>query len=480
VRYDDPRWYEQQIRQQGLVPQPQQPPMNDDFDHYPFLPTDQVGGVQQVAAGPQKDPIARVQRILGSIVVGLVLVVLAFLAGWFSHQYFAGGVTQSSQSRQYEQMFDQAWQQVDQNYVDRKSVDYKKMSYAAISAMVQTLNDPGHTRFLTPQDVQTENNELNGPTQFVGIGINIRQDTKTKQIIITSPIPGAPAYKAGVKSGDIITAVNGVSVQGKDVNAVSAMIHGNAGTVVTLTIQRPSQNNKTYVFKITRATINVPNVTMYYIAQDHTAHIQIVQFASGVSDQVRADVIKAKQEGATKIILDLRDNPGGLLDEAINTSSLFLKSGDNVLIEQDSTGQRTPVAAQGNPIDTTIPLVVLVNENSASAAEITAGALQDNHRATIIGVRTFGTGTVLQQFSLSDGSALLLGTQEWLTPDGHFIRTDSNNPNGGIKPDITVKLNANGAELFPDAETVSNLTAQQILNGSDNQLSTALKYLQSK
>ena len=310
MRYDDPRWYEQQIQQQGAVPQqppqgavpqaqqqgvvPQQP-TNDDFDHYPFLPSDQVEDQQAQRAGgsAQKDPIARLQRIIGRVVAVLVLVVLAFLAGWFSHQYFAGGVTQSSQSRAYEQMFDQAWQQVDQNYVDRKSVNYKQMSYAAISAMLQTLDDPGHTRFLSPQDVQSENQELNGPTQFVGIGINIKQDTKTKQIIITSPIPGAPAYKAGIKSGDIITAVNGVSTQGKDVDAVSAMIHGNVGTVVTLTIQRPAEHNKTYIFKITRATINVPHVTMYYIAQDHTAHIQIVQFASGVSDQVKADVIQA-------------------------------------------------------------------------------------------------------------------------------------------------------------------------------------------
>ncbi len=186
-----------------------------------------------------------------------------------------------------------------------------------------------------------------------------------------------------------------------------------------MTIYRPS-TKQTLTFKITREVINVPNVLMHYIAQDHIADIQIVQFSDGVSSQLKTDLQQAKKDGATKIILDLRENPGGYLNEAVDTASEFVKSG-NVLLEQDSSGTKTPVPVTGNTINTSSPIVVLVNHDTASAAEIVSGALQDNHRAVIMGITTFGTGTVLQQFNLSDGSAILIGTQEWLTPAGKSI-----------------------------------------------------------
>ena len=183
--------------------------------------------------------------------------------------------------------------------------------------------------------------------------------------------------------------------------------------------------------------------------------------------------------GATKIILDLRDNPGGYLSEATNMSSLFLPSGKNVLLEQDSTGQRTAVPVNGNPIDTTSPIIILVNKNTASAAEIVTGALKENNRAIVIGETTFGTGTVLQQFPLTDGSALLLGTQEWLTPKGHFIRQVANDPNsGGIKPNIEIHQDPTQI-LTPNQQNQSNMNLQQILASSDAQLVAAIQYLNS-
>lgn len=211
---------------------------------------------------------------------------------------------------------------------------------------------------------------------------------------------------------------------------------------------------------------------MHYIAQDHIADIQILQFSDGVSSQLKDALILAKQDGATKIILDLRDDPGGYLSEAVNTASEFIPNG-NVLLEQGSTGQRTPVPVTGNTVNTTFPIVVLVNNNTASAAEIVSGALQDDHRAIIMGVKTFGTGTVLQEYMLSDGSAILLGTQEWLTPNGHFIR------NLGITPNITVQPGSNNVELTPNEENQGNMTEQQILNSGDTQLNAAIHYLES-
>ncbi len=468
-KYDDPRWYEEQHTDPSL-------PNQELFYHVdpsytPSTPTEQGGFTRNYAQLPQSAPHApRKGRTIGRTILLISLVIIAFVGGWFGNQlYTIGSFTQSSQSSQYEQLFQQAWQIVDQNYVDRKAVNYKQMSYSAIQAMVDSLHDTGHTRFLTPNQVQSENQQLSG--SFTGIGIYLSQDPKTKQLIITAPIPGSPAEKAGLKHGDILVAVNGTSTVGKTIADVSTLIQGKEGTSVAITVQRPS-TQQTLTFNIVRAQISVPNVLMHYIPEDHIADIQIVQFANGVSGQLKDLLLQAKKLGANKILLDLRDNPGGYLSEAVDTASLFIPSG-NVLLEQDSSGKRTPVAVTGNTVDTTSPIVVLINENTASAAEIVSGALKDNHRATLIGVKTFGTGTVLQQFNLSDGSAILLGTQEWLTPDGQFIRQTK------ISPDITVQLPANVTPLTPTDENASNMTEQQVLNSGDTQIIAAIQYLQT-
>jgi carboxyl-terminal processing protease len=469
-RYDDPRWYEEQDH----TTQDTQHPEFEDFNQQPSLHMPAINNPAHTENTPTqalpRPPRLHIRKMAGKALTILALMIVAFIGGWFSHQYFGSTLTESDQSRAYSQLFQQAWNTIDQNYVDRKDINYKQMAYAAINAMVATLHDTGHTRFLTPAEVQSENQQLSG--KFTGIGIYLHQDPQTKQIIINSPIPGAPAEKAGLKHGDVIIAVNGTSVVGKDLTAVSALIAGKAGTSVNITVQRPGVA-KPLTFTITRAQIQVPNVLLHYIPQSHIAQIQIVQFADGVTSQLKDEINQAKRMGATKIVLDLRDNPGGYLNEAIDTVSLFQKSG-NVLLVQDSSGHRSPMPVNGNAIDTNMPIVVLVNGNTASAAEITAGALMENHRATVIGEKTFGTGTVLQQFTLNDGSALLVGTQEWLTPDGQFIRGN------GIHPNIVVPLAKNGTELTPTIENENNMSEQQILQGGDAQLNAAIQYLKQQ
>ena len=469
-RYDDPSWYTNENDSS-------QQPAPDDFDHYPFLPAQEESVAQRnnpAQSSPAQAP-HRLQRMLGQGIALLALVVVAFWGGWLSNQYFGNSFNQSDKSKAYAQLFQEAWTKIDQNYVDRKSVDYKKMSYAAIDAMVKSLGDSGHTRFMDAQTVQAENQQLSG--KFTGVGIYLQQDKTTKQLIITSPIPGSPADQAGIKHGDIIKAVNGVSADGKDINGISKLIQGNAGTSVDITIQR-SGEDQTRTFHLKRAEIHVPSVTMHYIAENHTAYIQMTQFSDGVANQLKDNVNQAKSMGATRIILDLRDNSGGYLNEAVNTTSLFVKSG-YVLQEKDSSGKLTPVSVNGNPIDTTSQMVVLVNKNTASAAEIVAGSLKENNRATVIGEQTFGTGTVLLQFPLSDGSALLIGTQEWLTPKGNFIRSTDTRP-GGIVPTLTVPLGQNNTLLTPNDANQEHLSEQQILDSKDNQLVAALHYLQGQ
>jgi carboxyl-terminal processing protease len=488
--YDDPRWYDQldQKAQQQTQAQNGQSPEASDVYQFPTrihndgsfspssaqtpdesIPPEDKSGFRSSPNG-SKDHINNNGGRFGQTIVTIALLLIAFTGGWFANQaYTSSLLSPNNQSRFYSNLFQQAWTIIDQNYVDRKAINYQQMSYDAIRAILADLHDKGHTYFLSPAELKAQQQELSGTSS--GVGIYIQQDPRTNQIIISATVPGAPADKAGFKSGDIIEAVNGTSTTGKSIDAVRALIEGKNGTTVAITVLRPS-TGQTLTIKVQRANFTIPNVILHYIAESHIAHIQVLGFDNGVSDQLKTALIQAKKDGATGIILDLRDNPGGYLTEAINTASLFLSSGKTVLLEQDSSGNRTADKTTGSPVDTQIPLVVLVNGNTASAAEIVSGALQDNNRAIIMGTTTLGTGTVLNEFDLPDGSAIFLGVMEWLTPDGHFIRDK------GITPNVVVNLPANNNPLTPNVENQQNLSFQQIFQSGDTQLISAIKYLQ--
>jgi carboxyl-terminal processing protease len=244
-------------------------------------------------------------------------------------------------------------------------------------------------------------------------------------------------------------------------------IRGPAGTQVTLTIADPQTGDLRDV-TITRAKILIHSVTWQMLPGTTIAHIRVSQFSKGMTVDLTKAIKDAKAQGATGIILDLRNNPGGLLDEAESGASQFLKDG-NVLLTQDSKGKQTPVPVQPGGADTDLPLVVLINSGTASAAEITAGAIQDAGRAKLIGETTFGTGTVLNEFNLSDGSSLLLATEQWLTPKGRVIWHQ------GIVPDDEIKLASGVRLLFPSQE--KGLTADQLNATDDAQLLAAIKLL---
>ena len=242
--YDDPRWYDQPDN--SFAPGP-----GDQVSQSSTANTNTSMQQQTSSKEPAPDSKRRLGRIFGQIVVTLTLLIIAFLGGWFSHQAYTNtSFNPSDQSKSYANLIQQAWTAVDQNYVDRKAINYQQMSYQAISAMLGVLHDTGHTRFLTPQDVQSEKQQLSGT--LIGIGIYLQQDAKTKQIIITSTIPGTPAEKAGIKRGDVIVAVNGSNIVGKDINTVNPLIKGSVGTNVTLTVKRPS-TNQTLTFTMKRA-----------------------------------------------------------------------------------------------------------------------------------------------------------------------------------------------------------------------------------
>jgi carboxyl-terminal processing protease len=238
---------------------------------------------------------------------------------------------------------------------------------------------------------------------------------------------------------------------------------------VKLLILTPSTNlQKEYT--LTRAKIILVNVTWQLLPGTKIAHLRIAQFSSGVDADLKKALAQIKAQGMTGIILDLRNNPGGLVSEVVKTTSEFVASGD-VYLEKDAAGRVRHIPVTGNGSATAIPMVVLINSGSASGSEILAGALQDAGRAKLIGETTFGTGTVLEQFNLNDGSVLLVAVDEWLTPTGRVIW------HKGIAPNTEVKLDLNVSPLTPDQE--KTLDAAGLQASKDTQLLKALSLLQA-
>jgi carboxyl-terminal processing protease len=361
------------------------------------------------------------------------------------------------------QLLVDAWNTIQQNYVDRSAIQDTPLTYGAISGMVNALGDTGHSRFESPQVLSEETAALSGT--FEGIGAEV--EMKNGNVVIVTPYEGSPAQKAGVKPGDIIVKVDGVDVTGMSLDSVVQRILGPAGTQVTITLADPN-TKELRTLTITRAKISIHNVTWTMIPGTTIADIHIAGFSAGVTTQVKQALQAIQAQGATGLVLDLRDNPGGYLDEAIGVTSQFLKSG-SVLEEKNAQGKITQVPVQPGGIATSIPMVVLINQGTASAAEIVSGALQDYNRATLIGETTFGTGTVLNTFTLPDQSALLLATQEWLTPKGRAIWHQ------GISPDQALTLPANAQPVFP--EMMAQMTGAQLDASQDTQLLQAIKVL---
>jgi carboxyl-terminal processing protease len=357
----------------------------------------------------------------------------------------------------------EAWNAVEQHYVDSAALQPERLADGTIGGMVDALGDTGHSRFLTAAEARQENDALQG--QLVGIGAEIQ--LSNGQLVVVAPLDGSPAQQAGLRPGDVIVQVNGSNIVGLPLEQVLGQVQGPAGTPVTLTLLDPATGH-THDVTIVRARITLHNVTWQRLPGNAIVHLRLAAFSQGVGQELRAALADIQKQGATDVVLDLRNDPGGLADEAIAVASQFLRGG-NVFLEQNAQGQITPVPVQPDAVAPNIPLVVLVNQGTASASEIAAGALQDAHRAMLVGETTFGTGTVLNQFSLSDGSVLLLATEEWLTPSGRTIW------HHGIMPDAMVALPPAVAPLLPEAERV--MTPAQLRASSDAQLLRALDVL---
>jgi carboxyl-terminal processing protease len=369
--------------------------------------------------------------------------------------------------RQTFRPFWETWRLVHEQYVDQDNVKDERMTQGAILGMLASLGDVGHTTYLTKEEVQRLMENLKGELYGIGASISMRKQRPT----IMYTLPKSPARAAGLKPGDILVQVDGKDVQGIPLQQLVQRIRGAAGSEVHLKVLR-GDPPKPVEFDIQRARVDVPDVAWQMLPGAPLAHVAVRNFGERTDAQLRAALGEAREKGAKALILDVRGNPGGLKEQAVKVASEFLKAGEVVFIERNAKGETNEVAALPDGVAGDIPLCVLLDEGSASSSEIFAGAIQDHERGKLIGTRTFGTGTVLGEFKLSDGSAVLLAISEWLTPKERRIW------HKGITPDIEVSLPQEASILMPESET--ELTADVLAHSSDTQLLKAIEVLKKE
>ncbi|MBX2964496.1 MAG: S41 family peptidase [Cyclobacteriaceae bacterium] len=311
-------------------------------------------------------------------------------------------------------IFATLFKEVNTYYVDE--VDPKKLIRQGIDSMLESL-DP-YTDFIPEEEL--ENFRITTTGQYAGIGALI--GIINKKIIVTHPYKNFPAYKSGLKVGDELIEINGINVQGKTTAETSVLLKGPARTEVEVKVRRYGQKND-LVFKIKREKITLGNLAYIGLINPEVGYIKLDDFTPGASKEVADALTKLKAQGAKKIILDLRDNPGGLLHEAINIVNLFIPKGKEVVSTRGKvTEWNKSYTTLNNPLDTDMPLAVLINEGSASASEIVAGALQDYDRAVLLGDRTFGKGLVQTTRQLSYNAQLKITTAKYYIPSGRCIQ----------------------------------------------------------
>ena len=320
------------------------------------------------------------------------------------------------------------WQKVRQEYINDASYGNQKDAYKAIREMLGKLEDP-YTRFMNPEEFQ--NMQIDTSGELTGVGIQIAKDEKTNRLIVISPIEDTPAFESGILAQDLIVKIDGTDTKGMDVNDAVNLIRGERGSKVTLTIER---NGNARDYEITRERIEIHPVraSVRDTELGKIGYIRLTTFNENAAKDMQKAIEEQEKEGVVGYVLDLRSNPGGLLYSSINIARMWIDEG-TIVSTVDRQGLSERETANDKAL-TNKPLVVLVNEGSASASEILSGALQDNKRATLLGTKTFGKGLVQSVRPLSDGSGLAVTIAKYLTPSGRDINKE------GIPPDVVVKL----------------------------------------
>ena len=320
------------------------------------------------------------------------------------------------------------WLKVRQEYINKASYENREDAYKAIREMLGRLEDP-YTRFMNPEEFQNMRIDTSG--ELTGVGIQIAKDEKTDRLIVISPIEDTPAFEAGILAQDLIFEIDGTDTKGMDVNDAVKLIRGERGSQVTLTINRNGQK-RDYDIVRERIEIHPVRASVRNTEVGKIGYIRLTTFNEHAAKDMQKAIEEQEKAGVVGYVLDLRSNPGGLLYSSINIARMWINEG-TIVSTVNRKGLSDRESAKNKAL-TNKPLVVLVNEGSASPSEILSGALQDNDRATLLGTKTFGKGLVQSVRPLGDGSGLAVTIAKYLTPSGRDINKE------GIPPDIIVKL----------------------------------------
>ncbi len=325
-------------------------------------------------------------------------------------------------------------------------------AYAAIDAMAKAVNDR-YTQFFTPAQFKAFNEALD-PSRIGGIGVMIEADATSQSVRVSYVVPGTPAERAGLQVGDVITAVNGTSTKGLDVAGVSSKLRGKPGTVVAVTVQRTGASVAVTKFSITREDVQPPTV-VFRMLPGGIGYVWVIAFGRGTVSEFDTAISRLKDQGAKALVLDLRNDGGGYVNSALDISSRFIANKAIVTVEE--RGQKDETIDADNDPSIALPVSVLVNQYTASASEITAGALQDDGIGELIGTKTFGKGVMQTLTPLPDGAAIKITTAHYLTPNHRDINLR------GIDPDLAVDENrgARFGEVENDAQLRAALALLQ-------------------
>ena len=365
-------------------------------------------------------------KILKIVVIALLVVNLALFFGVGC----AVGIKAPFGSTQSLGIVDEAWDILFRDYVDKDKLDETKLSQGAVRGMVEAVDDP-YTAYLDPATYELSLTRLEGTYEGIGATVSIEDD----QIVVIAPIAGSPAEKAGIRPGDKVLEIDGVSTEGMSLVEAVVIIRGPQGTPVRLLVLHQDETEPVEI-EIVRDEIELPSVR--YEMREDIAYINISHFSELTNGQLSSALESITHEAATGIIIDLRSNPGGLLQGVIDVASYFLTEGVVVDVV-DNRGGHTTATVTRREVTTDLPLVILVDSFSASGSEVLAGALQDHGRAVIAGTTTFGKGSVNILRQLKDGSGLYITTARWFTPHGRLIEGE------GIAPDYELELEGEDA-----------------------------------
>lgn len=390
-------------------------------------------------------------RIYKTIMLVLLTAIITFIITSISMYNVLGKKTIKTltNSSSIESTFNNFKKFIEKKYIG--TIDEEKMLESAIKGYVEGLDDE-YSEYITKEEMKEYMEETNG--KYVGIGVYISNNTQTNQIVVLMPMKGSPAEEAGMKSGDIITKIDGVEYKGEDLSKASNALKQEEGTKVKVEILR---DNQTIELEIERKTIKINHVESDVI-NNSIGYIQISTFDDGCYDEFKQKIDELKTKNIKSLIIDLRNNGGGIVEEAINIADLFTTKNSTLLITTGkNTEEEITKAKKDKEID--MPIVILVNENTASASEILTAAIKENcDKVTIVGKTTFGKGVIQTIFTLTDGSGLKLTTNEYYTPKRNKINKI------GIKPDVEVD--------FPENESVYSIEKEK-----DTQLQKAIELL---